>query len=144
MSLGASVAVERVGDVRNQVGESPLQGVAKPALHGSDIKGRGLQRWQAGTGRRERGDTAARIASIALHAGASLVAAMEPSLFRLRPKADGLLDASRLVSTAQAQPGLGREPSGAQGPGLQPRWPHDPLERRPPRRAAGLGPRSGP
>jgi len=101
-----TVAVERVGDVVNQVGESPLWCAAESALYWVDIEGRSLHRWQAGSGRCERWDTAARIACIALHAGGGLVAAMERSLFRLRPKADGLLGASRLACTTHAQPGM--------------------------------------
>jgi sugar lactone lactonase YvrE len=106
MNKAAAVAVERVGDVLNQVGESPLWCAAESALYWVDIEGRGLHRWQAGSGRIEHWHTAARIACIALHAGGGLVAAMERSLFRLRPKADGLLGASRLAGTAHAQPGM--------------------------------------
>jgi sugar lactone lactonase YvrE len=106
MSTATAVAIERVGDVFNQVGESPLWSAAESALYWVDIEGRGLHRWHPGSGRSERWATAARIACIALHAGGGLVAAMERSLFRVRPKADGLLGASRLAGTAHAQPGM--------------------------------------
>ena len=43
----ATVAVERVGDMLNQVGESPLWSAAESALYWVDIEGLSLHCWQA-------------------------------------------------------------------------------------------------
>jgi len=101
-----AVAVERLDAPCSLVGESPLWAPAESALYWVDIEGRRLHRWRAADGAVDTWDTAARTGCIALHAAGGLVAAMESSLFHLRPRSGGLLAAERLAGTRHARPGM--------------------------------------
>jgi sugar lactone lactonase YvrE len=107
MSLAtATVPVQRLGDTLDQVGESPLWSAAERALYWVDIEGRRLRRWRADSNGLDSGFTAARIGCIALHVDGGLVAAMQTSLFHLRPRDGGRLDARRLARTRHARAGM--------------------------------------
>ena len=81
--MNPAPAIERLGDVRCQVGESPLWSVAERALYWVDIEGRRLHRWRDGAARSWAFDE--RIACLALHAAGGLVCALESRIVHFHP-----------------------------------------------------------
>ena len=100
------IAVDVLGPVRNQVGESPLWSAEEQALWWVDIEGRALHRHDARTGAAGVWRTEQRLACIAPVAAGGLLAAMETGLFLLQPRDDGELSATALAGVSHPREGM--------------------------------------
>ncbi|HRI18968.1 MAG TPA: SMP-30/gluconolactonase/LRE family protein, partial [Burkholderiaceae bacterium] len=100
------VAVDVLGPVRSQVGESPLWSAGEQALWWVDIEGRALHRHDARTGAASTWRTVQRLGCIAPVAAGGLLAAMESGLFVLQPRADGELAAGALAGVSHPRDGM--------------------------------------
>lgn len=76
--------MKRVGDTRDQTGESPLWSVHEQALYWVDIDGRVVRRLDGATQAVQSWRLDERIGCIALREGGGLVAAMETGIFALQ------------------------------------------------------------
>ncbi len=104
--IGAA-AVERIGEMQCEVGESPVWHADDGALYWTDIPGRALWRWQASTGRAEAWALPEMAGSIAMldDGGAGdggIALAMETGVYRVpRPEPEVALSEPALVASVR-------------------------------------------
>lgn len=101
-------SIERIGDMRCGVGESPVWSAREDALYWTDIVGRTLWRWEAATGRAHAWALPEMAGSFALLAQCGVALAMESGIYLARhPVPDEAIDVSeRLASVAHACEGM--------------------------------------
>lgn len=101
-------SIERIGDMRCGVGESPVWSAREEALYWTDIVGRTLWRWEAATGRAHAWALPEMAGSFALLAQGGVALAMESGIYLAQhPVPDAAIDVSeRLASVAHASEGM--------------------------------------
>lgn len=101
-------SIERIGDMRCGVGESPVWSAREGALYWTDIVGRALWRWEASTGRAHAWALPEMAGSFALLAQGGVALAMESGIYFAQPPApDAAIDLSeRLAAVAHASEGM--------------------------------------
>ena len=90
--------IERVTDVTNMVGESPLWHAAESALYWVDIPAKKIFRLNIASGRVDVWQTGAMIGCIAMGRNGTLVAGMEDGFYELQLAADGNVLARQLAA----------------------------------------------
>ncbi len=101
-------SIERVGEMRCLVGESPVWRPSERALYWTDIPARTLWRWDMESCRADHWALPEMAGCLAMTASRGWLMAMESGLFRIggpRP-GDPLPIAERIVETTHAQPGM--------------------------------------
>jgi sugar lactone lactonase YvrE len=93
-----TIAIERVGDLRCTVGESPAWNAGEHAWYWVDIPAKKIWRLDASSGALRSWDTPEMAACIAFRRDGGLVAGMESGIFSLALGEDGRVDAQRLAS----------------------------------------------
>src|SRR6516225_7016640 len=106
MSTATANAMQTLGDVRCQVGESPLWSVQEQALYWVDIEGRRLHRFGWASQTEQNWSLQERIGCITLHAQGGLLAAMETGIFHLRPQQDGSVPMRQLHAMHYPREGM--------------------------------------
>jgi sugar lactone lactonase YvrE len=99
-----SVAIERVGTQRHQVGEGPLWDSRINAWYWVDITARQLWRLDAASGATRSWSCDEMIACLALHGAGGVIAGMETGVFHLQP--GDKLNAKLIAGTQDLQPGM--------------------------------------
>ena len=101
-------SIERIGDMRCGVGEGPIWHVGEAALYWTDIVGRALWRWDAGSGRAHSWALPEMAGSFALLAQGGVALAMESGIYLARhPAPDEAIDVSeRLATVSHAREGM--------------------------------------
>lgn len=99
-----TVAVDRIGEMRCEVGESPVWHADENALYWTDIPGRALWRWHASTGRAESWTLPQMAGSIAILDGGNggIALAMETGIYRVpRPEGGVALPEPTLIASVE-------------------------------------------
>ena len=100
------MSIERVGEQRCAVGESPLWHAGEQAWYWVDIVARTIWRCDAATGATTQWRTAEMVACLATRAGGGLIAGMESGLFGLQLGEGGQVAAQCLASPAGLEAGM--------------------------------------
>ncbi len=104
--MNGALGVERLGDTRCQVGESPLWAGAEQALYWVDIEGRRLHRCEPRSAAARQWAFGERLACLALHGAGGLLCALESTLVHAVPGADASPPAAAVAGVAHAREGM--------------------------------------
>ncbi|AIO66000.1 SMP-30/gluconolactonase/LRE family protein [Burkholderia oklahomensis] len=106
--MHASTSVERIGDMRCGVGESPVWHAGEAALYWTDITGRALWRWESETNRAHAWALPEMAGSIAMIADGGIALAMQTGVYRVPRPAPGapLPEPVLLAGVAHAADGM--------------------------------------
>jgi sugar lactone lactonase YvrE len=106
MSMTNTPEIERIGDLRCTVGESPLWSSADAAWYWVDIVARTIWRLDATSGQLRHWKTSEMVACIAEKRSGGLIAGMESGLFKLVLGDAEVAQEQRLASPSELGPGM--------------------------------------
>ncbi|MCG2583775.1 SMP-30/gluconolactonase/LRE family protein [Massilia sp. TS11] len=98
--------MERIGNIRGQVGEGPVWSAAEACWYWVDIPARLIWRLDAASGATRCWQTAEMPACLAPRAGGGLIAGMQSGLFHLQLREDGQVQAARLACPPELGEGM--------------------------------------